>query len=363
MSVSSPRLTIIGYYGLGNCGDEAVLAGLLRGLREAVPGARITVLSANPRATRKLHGVRSVHRLRGLLQSVMFCDALVAGGGSLLQDVTSQRSLLYYLFVLKTALAFGKKVVLLGQGIGPLVRQRSRQAVASVLNRVDAIALRDLNSRSLLKEIGVTRTRVEVCADLAFLLEPPSFEVARRVIGGEERCLALSLRPWSMQLSDEEDWRRAARKASALCEELGRATRLTVRLVPMQEPWDRILAEHAAMLAVWPTAVEPVRPPTETAAGFAAYRVVVAMRLHALVFAALADVPSVALSYDPKVSAFMEAVGRPEWILPHDAPPQQVAEAARRAYSYAEPYPPGRIEWQRRLARRNITVLQEVLGV
>jgi polysaccharide pyruvyl transferase CsaB len=362
MSATSPRLTIVGYYGLGNCGDEAVLAGLLRGLREAVPEARVTVLSANPRATSRLHNVRSVHRVRGLLQSLMFCDALIAGGGSLLQDVTSQRSLLYYLFVLKAALAFGKKVVLLGQGVGPLMRRRSRQAVAEVLNRVDAIALRDSQSRSLLKELGVTKARIEVCADLAFLLDPPSFEVARSVIGEGERCLALSLRPWNMQLNDEEDWRRAARQASILCEELGRATRLTVRLVPMQEPWDRILAEHAAMLAVWPTSVEPVRPPTETVAGFAAYRVVVAMRLHALVFAALADVPSVALSYDPKVSAFMETVGRSEWTLPHDAPPQQIAEAARRAYSYAEPYPPGRIEWLRRLARRNITILREVLG-
>lgn len=356
-----PHIAVLGYYGLGNCGDEAVLSGLLHGLRELAPEVDATVLSANPRATSQLHQVRSVHRIRRLLPTIMACDALVAGGGSLLQDITSQRSLIYYVFALKTALALGKKVVLCGQGLGPFVRPKSRRMTASVLNRVHAITLRDPDSLELLRELGVSRPRVELCADLAFLLPPPPPAPPSTILGEAGPCVGLALRPWNIRPDDEEAWRTAARRASLLCEALGTSTRLNVRLVVMQEPWDRTLANLTARLSVWPTVVEPERTPLETASAFAGYRLVVAMRLHALIFAAVADVPSVALSYDPKVASFMQTVGRGEWVLPHDAPPKQVAEVARRAYSYAEPYPPGEISRMRRLAQRNVRVLLEVL--
>lgn len=356
------QIAILGYYGLGNCGDEAVLAGLLHGLREMEPELRVTVLSADPRGTSRLHQVCSVHRIRRLLPTIAACDALVAGGGSLLQDVTSERSLLYYVFALKAALALGKKVVLCGQGLGPLIRPRSKRMAASVLNRVHAVTLRDRDSMELLRELGVTRPRIELCADLAFLLPPPPPQPPSTLLGEAGRSLGLALRPWNIRPDDEEAWRSAGRRASVLCEALGASTRLNVRLVVMQEPWDRILANLAARLAVWPTVVEPERTPVEMASAFAGYRLVVAMRLHALMFAAVADVPSVALSYDPKVTSFMETVGRAEWVLPHDAPPEQVADVARRAYSYAEPYPPGEIDRMRRLARKNVRVLLEVLG-
>src|SRR5690625_486953 len=43
------RVIIYGYYGFGNAGDEAVLAGMLRGLRQHGPdNAHYVVLSGNP---------------------------------------------------------------------------------------------------------------------------------------------------------------------------------------------------------------------------------------------------------------------------------------------------------------------------
>ena len=54
----SDRVLVVGAYGVGNTGDEAVLAGLVR--KVGVP-ERLTVVSRDPVATSKLHGVRAVN--------------------------------------------------------------------------------------------------------------------------------------------------------------------------------------------------------------------------------------------------------------------------------------------------------------
>jgi len=345
-----PRILLTGYYGLGNCGDEAVLGGLLATIGRQLPNASPVVLSANPQQTQALHGVSAVHRVTGLLPALARAEALVAGGGSLLQDATSFRSLAFYLWTMRAALAFRKKLVLLGQGVGPLLRPRSRALTAAVLNRAHAITLRDAASACLLQELGVTRPRIEVCADLALMLEPcpPPPEVS-------DFGVVLALRRWR-----ESEPVGAAARAAALCKGIAGACGAGVALLAMQEPDDRTLAEAAAGL-VPGVRVLPRLAFAQVAGAVMRARAVVAMRLHALIFAAVAGVPSVALSYDPKVAAFMEAVSRPGWVLPYDASAQQVADAACRALSDVQPYPPGRIDDLRRLARRNVEVLQEVL--
>ena len=97
-----------GYYGFGNAGDEAVLSGILSSLSEALDGD-ITVLSSNPAYTLEHHNVSAVHRYKQLLPAVAGCDLLISGGGSLLQDATSKRSIYYYLAVLRLAQIMGKK--------------------------------------------------------------------------------------------------------------------------------------------------------------------------------------------------------------------------------------------------------------
>ena len=91
------RLVISGYYGFGNAGDEAMLAAILEAILEVVPEADITVISGNPRHTAEKHGVKAVGRfdVTGIFNAIKRCDLLISGGGSLLQDVTSNRSLDY----------------------------------------------------------------------------------------------------------------------------------------------------------------------------------------------------------------------------------------------------------------------------
>ena len=59
--ISNLKLIMIsGYYGFGNCGDEAILMAMIQQLSDIVAEERITVLSQNPKKTRLLYGVDSI---------------------------------------------------------------------------------------------------------------------------------------------------------------------------------------------------------------------------------------------------------------------------------------------------------------
>ena len=114
------RIVISGYYGFDNFGDEAILSVLVNRLKNF--GFEIVVLSSNPRKTSMNYFVNSIKsfdffQVAGLLKQ---SNILISGGGSLLQDVTSLKSLVYYLWVIATALRYKKKVIIFAQGIGPI---------------------------------------------------------------------------------------------------------------------------------------------------------------------------------------------------------------------------------------------------
>jgi len=298
------RVLLSGYYGFANAGDEAVLAGLLLSLRAADPRLQITVLSINPRETEQTHGVQAVHRTRPqeLLPALARTDLLLSGGGSLLQDVTSAHGILYYLGVVRLAQMLGKRTMFGAQGLGPLLRTRSRRLVASVANRLDAVTVRDPASADLLRKIGVTCPLIEVAADPALLLGPDTFPSPHPDTYG------VALRPWHGQET------LAARLADACREALPQAHPV---VFPMQPQTDTQIGEQFASLRHQQERARLVLPDAGLAAltqTIGACEMMVGMRLHALILAAAAGVPSVALSYDPKVAAFMAQSGQEDAV-------------------------------------------------
>ena len=118
-----------GYYGFGNAGDEAVLAAILQSILAQQASARFTVTSGNPRQTVQCFNsagtpVSAIPRQepRALLRALRGCDAFISGGGSLLQDVTSLRNVVYYTALIRFAQVLRKPVMIYAQGVGPLRR-------------------------------------------------------------------------------------------------------------------------------------------------------------------------------------------------------------------------------------------------
>lgn len=145
-----------------------MLSAMVSALRALDPTlASITVISGNPADTRRRYPVASVHRLNlwGIGQALRRADLLVNGGGSLLQDVTSGRSIFYYLGILQLACLLGCPIMLYAQGIGRIRSKLARSFMRHIGNRIVAGTVRDAGSLAELAGLGVATDKVSVTAN------------------------------------------------------------------------------------------------------------------------------------------------------------------------------------------------------
>ena len=294
---------ISGYYGYRNSGDDALLQAMIATLRELNPNIFITVLSQNPDETAKTYGVNAIYRFDFWeINKILKCTKLLlSGGGSLIQDITSQKSLLYYLWIIKRAICGGAHVMLYANGIGPIIRPSNRKRVAKLLRRVDCITLRDQNSREVLAELGISD--VTVTADPAFYLKSAS-EVPAALnacgIESDQKYCVISVRPW--KLNDPE----FERKIAEICKYAQEKYGISPLFLPMQPTTDLQICENILnQLDGNGNILTENLPIEQILAIISRAEFIVGMRLHTLIYAASMAVPVVGLVYDPKVGAFM----------------------------------------------------------
>lgn len=313
-------MVVSGYYGFGNAGDEIILGVLLR----ALDGHSVTVLSADPAATRRDHGVHAVPRAAplGVLRALAGCDLLVSGGGGLLQDATGPGSVPYYLGVIAAARLLGRPFMVYAQGVGPL-RAGWARAGLRLLRGAAAVTVRDAESAEYLARAGVRG--VEVTADAVLALPPGAGqkgvppELREVGVADGETVVAIAPRPHPHPGL-------VAALASA-ADDLAARLPARVVLVPMQFPEDtRACAAVAAAMRARPVLLARRIAAGRYPAVFAGFHAVIGMRLHALILAALARRPAVGLSYDPKIQAFLRGLGRADCELGLDASAEAIAE-------------------------------------
>ena len=142
------KICISGYYGFKNFGDEAILSVLVNHYKNN----DITVFSSDPEFTSKTYNVKSVKSfdIKNVFNELRHCDILISGGGSLLQDVTSLKSLVYYSLIIALAILFNKKVIIFAQGIGPINNKFAQLIVKNLLKQCNIVTVRDEKSLLLL---------------------------------------------------------------------------------------------------------------------------------------------------------------------------------------------------------------------
>ena len=299
---------LVGYYGEHNLGDDALLEVLLSQLP---PDCRPTVTAHDQELVAQRFGLACVDRrqLGAVLAALGHSDALVLGGGSLLQDATSFASLLYYAALILAARIQAKPVLLWAQGLGPLRRRRSRLLVRGLLALVTACSWRDQASAQLATSLGWQEVQENVAADPVWSLAAPSWH-------GPGGPIVLCFRPTNyLQGAAWQPWLGALEQLAPDRELIW---------LPFHAHQDRGLLDSLRQQSLLSPALLSrsrellVERPAEAMKVCAGAGLVLAMRLHGLILAANCGAPTAALSYDPKVNAAAADLGC--LCTPLDAP-------------------------------------------
>lgn len=303
------RVVLCGYYGMGNGGDEALLASLLQMLPANVMPV---VLSGNPSETANRYGVEAHPRksFKGIWSAFQGAEVFIWGGGSLMQDATSAINPLYYGGLMLLAQALGLKTIAWAQGIGPLHRRWARQLTRRTLHHCTGVTVRDRASAAQVANWGVR----------AWLAPDPVWALDSVPVPGLANFpaprVAVALRSHPALTAD-----RLAQFSQALSN-FQTATATSVLLVPFQASKDLAIAQSIQPYLKGPNQILQLSDPKQLKGIFRGVEMAIAMRLHALIMAAAEGCRCFALSYDPKVTHLAEDLDMPGWEMSTTPPTQ-----------------------------------------
>ncbi|MEW5767256.1 MAG: polysaccharide pyruvyl transferase CsaB [bacterium] len=288
-----------GYYGCGNVGDELILKAILDRFNEC-DSLEVIVASADPAQTAKDYGVKTIDRrhLKAIFFRLRDCQALISGGGGLLQDVTSSRSLYYYLGIMELAIILGKPVIIYAQGIGPIRNSINRFITRTVLKRASLITLREEQSAKVLEGLGFNRQDLMVTADPVLSL--PSLAPAEKGKG-----IGVVIRPLKSRPN------LAGRIARILDELAEKFPDIPFTLIPFHPQYDFDLAQEIKLSMKHKIGIFVGYGLSKYIEAIERLDLLIGMRLHALILAAINQVPMVGISIDPKIDSFIQAVDQP----------------------------------------------------
>ncbi|EJR25658.1 polysaccharide pyruvyl transferase CsaB [Bacillus cereus] len=299
------RLVLSGYYGFYNVGDEAILQSIIESLSKENPDIELVVLSNDSKYTKEMYGVESVDRwdIKAVYHAIKNSDGVISGGGSLLQDQTSTKSILYYTGIMGLARLLKKPYYIYSQGIGPITKRYNRLLVKWNLSKASYVSVRDEDSFLYLKELGI-KNDIEIVPDpvLTWKRTKQSDWLQKHSIHG--KVIAVSVRYWNAK----EDY---IKKLAAALKKL-KQEGYQILFVPMHEPFDQKASREVVDLMGEETYMLPYKMDIDEKIFILSQcSLLIGMRLHALVFSAVAKTPMVGISYDPKIDSFLSQVNQP----------------------------------------------------
>lgn len=359
------KVVVSGYYGFKNSGDDAILSSICADLRSLSEEVSVTILSNTPEDVPAEFGFPSAHRFRfrQVVKALRDCDLLLMGGGSLLQDGTSSRSLYYYLGLIWLAKFFGAKVILYANGIGPIHRKKNQWITRKIVNQVDIITLREHLSLDVLAKLKITKPKIAVTADPVFNLALDENSLKERIyqnekIAKDKPIIGIMFRSWQQ----EEAY---VKKMSRLCDDLIEKYGVQIVFVPMRFPADIRIAEDISAKMKHPAVViKNYYTSQEIIAFIGDMKLVLSMRLHALIYAAIQNVPMMGFNYDPKVLYYVKELDIECVNHMHHIRLEEIEEALDDMIRLPEKYKEKISENTKRLkreAKENRSYLQELM--
>ncbi len=286
--VKGPKKVLIsGYIGFGNFGDETIFSCLVAFLKSR--NIEVSALSGNPDMTSKAHSVKAYNykSIPDVLKAIYSCDILFSGGGSLLQNNTSDKSLNYYLAIIKLAKMFGKKVVIFAQGFEGITGEKQINNVKKTLKKCDLITVRDEISKRFLDSLGIES---KLLCDPVYSLKLPPYNPQGYV--GIQLRKSNSMDPLFLEnLSDGITRYFKGKK---------------IKIYPFEKNYDMGICEEFAQILKRKQRDMSVEVVSNTSIlhiikEFSTLEYLIAMRFHACVLGAMYGIKTMPIIYDNKV--------------------------------------------------------------
>jgi len=328
-------ILIAGYYGFGNTGDEAILSAIINSLRKQRNNLEFIVVSGRPEETARQQDVRSIlwTDIPAILDACELCDLVIVGGGGLFHDywgvneeyllTQSHNSISFYTGFPILAGLYKKPCMLYSVGVGPLLTEAGKHLTCQAFENATLATVRDIESYDLLKSLGLSTEKVHITSDPAFLL-PSDENNARRILRSAKlensQFVAVSLRNWDVNVSAKYWQNELARVFDQFIDQYG----VTLVFIPLQAAVGGALIDDLSVTEnivsrlknAERTVILPSNLSPETISGILAQAdLVIAMRLHALIFSIKEGIPVVGLIYDPKLKNLMSSAGIDEYGL------------------------------------------------
>ena len=297
-------ICLCGYYGFGNIGDDSLLvAALERGRREKV--GSIVVLSKFPQKSEKIFGVSCVSRYNiiSVISAIRRSDTLVFGGGTLFQDGTSLRSIIYYSSLAFIARILKKEVQLWANGLGPVESCIGKKLLSGVLGYASHIGIRDMSSQALARSLGADEKNIVFECDLAVSLTPISednlAEIMQRFgLKTNERFTVFSI----SGRAENREYHLIKKRAQAFLK-----NGVRVIIVGMYPKEDRLISQRLCN-EIGGEYIEKING-RELLLLLKYAEAAVGMRLHLLVFSKVAGISFEGVGKEPKIISFCKENG------------------------------------------------------
>ena len=296
---------LCGYYGFGNLGDDTLLYVAIQRVREK--GGNPVALTKKGRRDAPSIGIPCIHRLwlPGIIRQLRHVQCLVLGGGTLLQENTSKRSLWYYTMLIHLAARRGIPVELWANGLGVPKSRWGAKRMKNALLQCQRIGFRDIASCQIaeclmgdaphppfrwekdlaMETVSCSDARKEYLLRYYGLGKKTTYAVAV-VHGGVKRGYLKSFMFWMETLLEQ---------------------RIELLLVPMYPAEDEALCRSLGRR--WHCRVVRGLSAEDLVGLMEESCVVCGMRLHALVLAHCAGAPFVGFGGDSKVRSFCREWG------------------------------------------------------
>jgi polysaccharide pyruvyl transferase WcaK-like protein len=302
------RVLVIGNFGNGNTGDEAMLA---RTLQELPDDAEVKVVSRNPRMVEALHRVPAVPMDGvGFTKALHWCDGVAVVGGGLFG--TGASALVKALpAIIWAATARGRDITYLAIGVYPGTPDRVLDLLRRSVRKPGRISVRDETSAATLGDAIVA----PVVGDLAMGLAPAPAADARRALvaaGVDPAVPLLIVAPKALPNPILVDalQEAAAALAKRWIQRGGAVAGLAVSThadygLGLARRDEVLINELGERLGRTLPVLGPQLPPALAKAVVGEADALFGLRLHALIFAVSTGVPCLGVGWEERTTAFL----------------------------------------------------------